>query len=160
MTSPVTNDASSEQSHTTASATSSGVPTRPIGVDLRSASAGATVSLKEAADATAEDILNCDVVAFGTPNNFHYMSGVMKDFFDRVWLRIGDRVGNKLYATFSSAGGGGRQAIESIEYICDVFSEWKQVSFKKALEGIATTGKPSAKILQECKEMGAKLAQL
>ena len=124
------------------------------------ASAGATVSLKKSADATAEDILDCDVVAFGTPNNFHYMAGVMKDFFDRVWLRIGDRAGNKLYATFSSAGGGGRQGIESIEYICGVFSEWKQVSFKKALEGIATTGKPSAKILQECQEMGAKLAQL
>ena len=67
-------------------------------------SAGATVSLKKAADATAEDILDCDVVAFGTPNNFHYMAGAMKDFFDRVWLKIGDRAGNKLYTTFSTAG--------------------------------------------------------
>jgi multimeric flavodoxin WrbA len=123
-------------------------------------SAGATVSLKKAANATAEDILDCDIVAFGTPNNFHYMAGAMKDFFDRVWLEIGDRAGNKLYTTFSSAGGGGRQAIESIESICEVFSEWKQVSFKKALEGIATTGKPSAKILRECKEMGVKMAKL
>jgi len=123
-------------------------------------SAGATVSLKKAADTTAEDILDYDIIAFGTPNNFDYMAGVMKNFFDRVWLRIGDRAGNKLYATFSSAGGGGRQAIDSIEYICKVFSQWKQVSFKKALEGIAATGKPSAQILQECKEMGTKLAQL
>ena len=123
-------------------------------------SAGATVSLKKAADATADDILGCDVVVFGTPNNFRYMAGVMKDFFDRVWLRIGDRSGNKLYTTFSTAGGGGKQAIESIEYICDTFSEWKQVSFKKVLEGIIATGKPSAQILQECRELGTKLAQL
>ena len=123
-------------------------------------SAGATVSLKKAADANAEDILDCDIIAFGTPNNFDYMSGVMKVFFDRVWLTIGDRAGNKLYATFSSAGGGGREAIESIEYICGVFSKWKQISFTKALEGIAATGKPSAQILKECKEMGTKLAHL
>ena len=126
-------------------------------------SAGAKVTLKQAADATVEDILDCDVVAFGTPNNFRYMAGAMKDFFDRVWLTIGDRPGSKLYATFSSSGGGGRQAIQaidSIEQICDVFSQWKQVSFKKALQGIVATGKPSVQTLQECKEMGAKLAQL
>jgi flavodoxin len=126
-------------------------------------SAGARVTLKKAADATAEDVLDCDVIAFGTPNNFRYMAGKMKDFFDRVWLTIGDWPGTKLYATFSSSGGGGRQAIqaiESIEHICDAFSQWKQVSFKKAFQGIVATGKPSAQILQECREMGAKLAQL
>ena len=125
-------------------------------------SAGARVTLKKAADATAEDILNCDVVAFGTPNNFRYMAGTMKDFFDRVWLTIGDRPGSKLYATFSSSGGGGRQAIQavdSIEHICDAFSQWKQVSFKKAFQGIVATGKPSVQMLQECGEMGSKLAQ-
>ena len=123
-------------------------------------SAGAMVSLKKAADATAEDILDCDIVAFGTPNNFRYMAGVLKDFFDRAWLKLGDRGGNKLYTTFSTAGGGGREAIESIEQICGAFSEWKQVSFQKAMEGVVTRGKPSAQVLQECREMGVKLAQL
>lgn len=123
-------------------------------------SAGATVSLKKAAEAAAEDILNCDIVAFGTPNNFRYMAGVMKDFFDRVWLKIGDRAGDKLYTTFGSGGRGGRQGIESIEFICGVFSEWKQLSLKKALPGIVATGKPSVEILKECREIGTKLAQL
>jgi flavodoxin len=126
-------------------------------------SAVATVTLKKAADATAEDILDCDVVAFGTPNNFRYMAGALKDFFDRLWLKIGDRAGNKLYTTFSTAGGGGKQAIqaiESIEHICEVFSEWKRVSFKEVLPGIVATGKPSAQILQECRELGKKLARL
>ena len=77
-----------------------------------------------------------------------------------LYLTIGDRAGNKLYTTFSSAGGGGREAIESIEYICGVFSKWKQVSFIKALEGIAAVGKPSKQVLQECKELGRKLARL
>ena len=123
-------------------------------------SAGATVSLKKAADATAEDILAYDVIAFGTPNHFDYMSGVMKEFFDRVWMMIGERAGNKLYATFSSADGGGRLAIDSIEYVCKVFNQWKPIRFKKAFEGIVAKGKPSAQVLGECREMGKKLARL
>lgn len=126
-------------------------------------SAGAKVTLKKAVEATAKDILNCEIVAFGTPNNFNYMAGAMKDFFDRLWLTIGNRTGSKLYTTFSSSRGGGRGAIEvieSIENICETFNKWTQVNFKKALQGIVATGKPSAQILQDCKEMGSKLAQL
>jgi NAD(P)H dehydrogenase (quinone) len=96
-------------------------------------SAGATATIKKANEATAEDLINCDVIALGTPMAFRYMAGVMKDFLDRVWMTIEEGVGDKMYATFGSAGGGGRQAIESIEQICETFSEWKRVSFKKAL---------------------------
>ncbi len=47
-------------------------------------SSGATVNLKKAAEATSNDLIDCDAVAFGTPNYFSYMAGAMKDFFDRV----------------------------------------------------------------------------
>jgi len=47
-------------------------------------SSGATVSLKKAAEATSDDILNCDAVIFGTPNYFSYMAGMMKGFFNRA----------------------------------------------------------------------------
>ncbi len=52
--------------------------------------AGATVTLKKAADAGVNDILNCDAVVIGTPNYFSYMAGMVKDFFDRVWGEAGD----------------------------------------------------------------------
>ncbi|MFZ2394768.1 MAG: flavodoxin domain-containing protein, partial [Smithella sp.] len=46
---------------------------------------GVEVILKKAADATVEDLLTADGLAVGTPENFGYMSGMVKDFFDRTY---------------------------------------------------------------------------
>ncbi len=117
-------------------------------------SAGAIVTMKKAADTTDDDLLGCDAVAFGTPNNFSYMAGIMKDFFDRAWLTIRDSVVNKPYTAFGSAGSGGRQALDSFDRVCNSFR------LKKAFEGVIATGKPSSDVLEQCKELGKKLAQL
>ena len=117
-------------------------------------SAGATVILKRAVDATAEDLLGCDPVAIGTPNYFSYMAGLVKDFFDRAWPTIRGKVTNKPYVAFCSSGGGGRQALDSVERICN------SIGLSKVFEGIIATGKPSAKVFDDCKELGKKLAQL
>ncbi len=117
-------------------------------------SSGAMVILKKAAEAISSDLMNCDAVILGTPNYFSYMAGAMKDFFDRVWQTTRDRVANKSYAAFSSAGGGGRQALDSIDNLC------RSLKVKKAFEGIIATGKPSSGILKECQELGRKMSQL
>jgi multimeric flavodoxin WrbA len=41
--------------------------------------------LVRAFEATLEDLLACHGVLFGTPENFGYMSGALKDFFDRTF---------------------------------------------------------------------------
>jgi len=117
-------------------------------------STGATVSMKRAADARAEDILDSAAVCFGTPDNFSYMSGIMKDFFDRVWIAIRDSAVGKPYAAFCSSGSGGKQALNSIEAVCE------SLEFKKVFEGVLAKGKPSPGVLEQCKELGKKLAQL
>ena len=117
-------------------------------------SAGATVTLRKAADATEEDVLTCDAVAFGSPVYFGYMAGTLKDFFDRAWLTIRDNVVNKPYTAFGSAGSGGRQALDSIDRLCMSFK------LKKAFAGVIATGKPSSDVLEQCKELGKQLAQL
>jgi flavorubredoxin len=116
--------------------------------------AGAAVTLKRAVDANAEDILGCDIVAIGTPSYFGYMAGLVKDFFDRVWATIREKVGDKPYATFGSKGGGGAQALDSVERICD------GLKMSKAFEGILATRQPTDEVLAECRELGEKLARL
>ena len=117
-------------------------------------SSGATAILKKAAEATSNDLLDCDAVAFGTPNYFSYMAGAMKDFFDRSLHAVRGKVDNKPYTAVSSHGGGGKQALDSIDKICN------SLKLKKVFEGVVATGKPSPEVLEECKELGRKLAQL
>jgi len=116
--------------------------------------AGATVVLKRAVDANVEDMMNCDIVAIGTPSYFGYMAGMVKDFFDRVWASIRDKVGNKPYVVFGSKGGGGAQAIDSVERICD------GLKLSKAFEGILATRKPTEEVMAECRELGKRIARL
>jgi len=117
-------------------------------------SSGATASLKKAAEATSNDLIDCDAVAFGTPNYFSYMAGAMKDFFDRSLHAVRGKVDNKPYTAVSSHGGGGRQALDSIDRICH------SLKLKKVFDSVVATGKPSSEVLEECKELGRELAQL
>ncbi len=116
--------------------------------------AGATVTLKKAADAGVDDLLGCDAVVIGTPNYFSYMAGMIKDFFDRVWGTVRGQMENKPFVVFGSYGGGGLPAIESVEKICE------GLGMKKFYESIGVQRTPTAENLKACKELGKKLAKL
>jgi multimeric flavodoxin WrbA len=62
------------------------------------------VILKKASEATLDDLLACSGLAIGTPENFGYMSGMIKDFFDRTYNGAQDKVFRKPYVVFISAG--------------------------------------------------------
>ena len=115
--------------------------------------AGAEVILKKAVDAVDTDLLNCDVVAIGTPNYFGYMAGMVKDFFDRVWITVREKLTDKPYVVFGSYGGGGRQAIDTVEGICN------GLRMKLVTESLAIQRQPTAENLAACKELGKKLAE-
>ena len=115
--------------------------------------AGATVILKKAVEADDKDLLDCDVVAFGTPNYFGYMAGMVKDFFDRVWPTVRDKMADKPYVVFGSYGGGGMPAIETVEKICD------NMSMKRLYDSIGIQRQPTEENLAACKELGGKIAR-
>jgi len=70
-----------------------------------------------AADAGLEDLLWADAVLFGTPENFGFMSGMLKDFFDRTYYAARGRIRKLPYAVFVSAGNDGTGAVRQIERI-------------------------------------------
>ena len=116
--------------------------------------AGATVALKKAVEANDTDILNCDAVAIGTPNYFSYMAGMVKDFFDRVWAMVREKMADKPYVAFGSYGGGGTVAIETVEHICD------GLKMKKICDSVSAQREPTEENLAACKELGKKMAEM
>jgi len=113
---------------------------------------GTEVRVKNALEATLDDLLGSDAVAFGSAEYFAYMAGALKDFFDRNLASSAGKATGKQYAAFGSSGRGGTKALESIDLCAGAFG------LKKATGGVVATGKPSPEILQQCKDLGIKLA--
>ena len=93
-----------------------------------------------------------DLLAVGTPDYFSYMAGTVKTFLDDWYLHRNEPgyIG-KPFVLFMSHGGGGR-AKDSLS----VFSRLgTQVG-----ELIISSGTPSARTLEQCKELGKNLARL
>lgn len=114
--------------------------------------AGATVTLKKAADAVAEDVLGCDAVVFGTPNYSSYMAGMIKDFFDRTLFALKGKVDGKPFSTFGSYGGGGEKALDTLNAQCE------RIGLKKTADTVGAQREPSSEALSECRALGTKMA--
>lgn len=113
------------------------------------------VIMKRAGDATLEDLLDADGLAVGTPENFGYMSGMIKDFFDRTFYpsqQQAERVFRKPYVVFISAGNDGTGALTSIERITSGYK------FKKVYEPLISRKRLTEEVLEQCRELGKILA--
>ncbi|MDI9570395.1 MAG: NAD(P)H-dependent oxidoreductase [Pseudomonadota bacterium] len=110
------------------------------------------VVCKRAADATLEDLLTADGLAVGTPENFGYMSGMIKDFFDRTYYPAQDKVFRKPYVVFISAGNDGTGALKAIERIALGYK------FKPVYNAVISRGKLTPEVLAQCRELGGVLA--
>lgn len=113
---------------------------------------GVEVVLKKAADATLDDLLACDGLAVGTPENFGYMSGMLKDFFDRTYEGAKDRVFRKPFVVFISAGNDGSGALRAIERIALGYK------FKTVFAPVVARGNLTEAVLESCRELGGTLA--
>ena len=113
---------------------------------------GVEVILKEAAQATLEDLLTTNGLALGTPENFGYMSGMLKDFFDRTYNEAQDKVFRMPFVVFISAGNDGAGALKSIERIALGYK------LKKVFEPVIAKGKITEDILDKCRELGGTIA--
>jgi len=110
------------------------------------------VMIKKAPDASLEDLLAADGLAIGTPENFGYMAGMIKDFFDRTFYPAQDKVFRKPYVVFISAGNDGDGALRSVERIALGYK------FKKVYDPVISTGGLTDDVLEKCRNLGGVLA--
>jgi len=110
--------------------------------------------LKKASEATLEDLINCDGLAIGSPEYFGYMSGMVKDFFDRTYesARGKKEIFKKPYVVFISAGNDGSGALAGIERICVGYQ------LKKVYDPVIARGDIDERILGQCEELGQTIA--
>jgi len=76
------------------------------------------VVLQRAADTQAEELLASQGYLFCAPENLASLSGEMKEFFDRTYYAVLDRIQGLPYACAISAGSDGAGAARQVERIC------------------------------------------
>ena len=125
---------------------------------------GVAVRLETAATAGAEALLEADGYIFACPENLAAMSGVMKDFFDRTYYAVLDRIQGRAYATLICAGSDGTNAARQIERIAtgwrlrDIAPPLIVCTHAQTPEEILRPKRIGSEDLARCEELGTTLA--
>ena len=110
------------------------------------------VRTRKAREADADDLRWAHGVLLGTPENFGYMSGALKDFFDRTFYEVEGQLQPLPYALFISAGNDGTGAVRAVQRIV---GGYPLVEVQKPL---IANGAVTAAHLAQARELGMTLA--
>jgi len=113
---------------------------------------GINVRVLSPFDAGAEDVLASDAVILGTTENLGYMSGALKDFFDRTYYGVLEEKQGLPYALYVRAGLDGTGTIRGVETIVTGL-RWKAVREPLLLHGAWQDG-----FVDEARELGLLVA--
>lgn len=108
--------------------------------------------VRDALEATSDDLLWADGLILGTPENFGYMSGALKVFLDRVYYDCLDRISGRPYALFVRAGNDGSGAINSVTRIL------QGLSLRQVQDPVLISGEFDPARLAECEALGLAMA--
>lgn len=110
------------------------------------------VRVLRAVDAGLDDLLWAEGLIVGSPENFGYLSGAVKDFLDRTYYPAEGRTIGLPYAMLVSAGNDGSGAVRALERIATGY-QWKRVA-----EPIVCKGELEQAGLAAARELGQTLA--
>jgi multimeric flavodoxin WrbA len=132
--------------------------------EAASGEAEVEVELIAAPEAQPEHLLGADGYIFATPENLAALAGPMKDFFDRTYYPVLDRIAGHPYSVLICAGSDGENAARQIARIA---TGWRLRAIAEPIivctqaqtpERILAPKVIAPEDLERCRELGAQLA--
>ena len=124
---------------------------------------GLRVRLLRARDANPDDLLAAQAYLFAMPENLAAIAGEMKEFFDRCYYPVLERLNGRPYALLVCAGSDGSNAVRQAERIA---TGWRLRKVAESLIVCTHAQTPEAILapktiapvdLQACEDMGEAL---
>lgn len=103
-------------------------------------------------EAEPKDVLEANAIILGTTENLGYMSGALKDFFDRIYYPCLEETQGLAYVLYIRAGLDGTGTRRGVETIVTGL-KWRAVQ-----EPVLCRGEWSQEFVPKCEELGTLMA--
>ena len=114
--------------------------------------AGVETLLRPPLEAVPEDVLAAQAIILGTTENLGYMSGALKDFFDRIYYPCIERTQGLPYMLYIRAGMDGTGTSRAVERITTGL-RWRAVQ-----PHLICRGAFREEFVGQCEELGTLMA--
>ena len=113
---------------------------------------GIQVTLRTPFEADPQDVLDTDAIILGTTENLGYMSGALKDFFDRIYYPCPEEKQGLPMGVYIRAGHDGTGTLRAIDTIATGL-KWRAVT-----EPLVCRGDWNPDFVGQCEELGMTMA--